>query len=320
MKKIYFVLLFSIFFQILLHAQISLSQNDIRPNIGDTIIFEENLSFSGAMPAANTSSNVVWDYSNSTGFSPVDTSVFLDTSIVSGINNLFPSAEFVLATIGSSVYGLFSYSNELSYLGYISNGDTSIYSTPLTYTPFPINNSINITNSPFAFSGNNLSSGGTRDIQFYGGGTLTLPNGVSYSNTVLLRIDHTDNSSTITDYTEYAWYVSGCPLPIMSIFNFNGLIAAGYRNNIPSNLLTHTPVLKNVNQKIKLYPNPISDFLHIESDTDILKVVVRSINGKEMLTEHNPKNYLNLNRLHNGVYSMEIETNNGILTKKIIKK
>lgn len=73
---------------------------------------------------------------------------------------------------------------------------------------------------------------------------------------------------------------------------------------------------------INIYPNPIKNILYIESNEHIKikKVTVSDILGKVILIEKNNFNQLNLSELKSGIILMKIETENGIITKKLIKE
>ena len=65
---------------------------------------------------------------------------------------------------------------------------------------------------------------------------------------------------------------------------------------------------------INIYPNPVKDELKIESDLEIKKVEILDYSGKVI------KNSINVSALPQGVYFVKIETDKGIVTKRIIKE
>jgi hypothetical protein len=73
---------------------------------------------------------------------------------------------------------------------------------------------------------------------------------------------------------------------------------------------------------IDIYPNPVIDVLFIKNNTGIKieRIAVYNILGKVVLRENNNFNNLNLSDLTSGILFVKIETENGIITKKIIKE
>jgi len=74
--------------------------------------------------------------------------------------------------------------------------------------------------------------------------------------------------------------------------------------------------------EISLYPNPFNHELNIKSTQEIKQVLVRNLEGKTQLSlSSKQKDFkLPLSQLNNGVYFIELHTNNGIVLKKVLKK
>ncbi|MGK0448823.1 MAG: hypothetical protein ACJA2M_002624 [Polaribacter sp.] len=74
--------------------------------------------------------------------------------------------------------------------------------------------------------------------------------------------------------------------------------------------------------KIRLYPNPVKDVLFIKNNDNIefKKIIVYDILGKAVLIEKNNFDQMDLSSIMSGILFIKIETENGILTKKIIKE
>jgi hypothetical protein len=70
------------------------------------------------------------------------------------------------------------------------------------------------------------------------------------------------------------------------------------------------------NENIKIYPNPVKDELRIESgDLKIESVEILDLSGKKIST-----NSIDVSPLPQGIYFVKLETEKGIVTKKIIKE
>lgn len=79
----------------------------------------------------------------------------------------------------------------------------------------------------------------------------------------------------------------------------------------------------NVNKsQVKVYPNPVVDVLNIEADSKVNTVQVFDLTGK-VVSSHtldSVKNQVNLSKLTPGVYVVNIQTEKGIQSVKIVKK
>ena len=70
-----------------------------------------------------------------------------------------------------------------------------------------------------------------------------------------------------------------------------------------------------------LYPNPVSETLFITSKNNLIeKIAIYSINGKLVLSEKEKVNQLDVSSLSNGLYFVEITSENGTAIQKFIKQ
>jgi hypothetical protein len=76
----------------------------------------------------------------------------------------------------------------------------------------------------------------------------------------------------------------------------------------------------NIEGKVVVYPNPVSELFQIETSGGILleKVTIYSIHGKKLMVTSEEK--INLTSFSEGFYLVKITTDHGILTKKVIKE
>ena len=74
--------------------------------------------------------------------------------------------------------------------------------------------------------------------------------------------------------------------------------------------------------QITLYPNPVKDLLKIDNigSYEITSIKLYDLLGKLVLVEGNDFNQLDLSNLNSGLFFVEIETELGVLTKKVIKE
>lgn len=73
----------------------------------------------------------------------------------------------------------------------------------------------------------------------------------------------------------------------------------------------------NLQEKILVYPNPVSTFLHIDVD-DLIKIEIFDMKGT-LILEQSLKNKLDCGQLKGGLYLTKIHTSNGVFSRKVIK-
>jgi endoglucanase len=74
------------------------------------------------------------------------------------------------------------------------------------------------------------------------------------------------------------------------------------------------------NQFFEVYPNPIHDFLFIDSSFPIAKIQIIDLRGREILLWNKEMEAYDLSVLENGIYFLKISSKNNLLhTRKIIK-
>ena len=94
-----------------------------------------------------------------------------------------------------------------------------------------------------------------------------------------------------------------------------------FDSNVVNGILRiSNPVLSNENfnaETIKVYPNPVNNFLYIENIKDS-NYEIYDITGKRVLNGIN--NQINVSSLENGVYFLKVTLEENILTQKFIKE
>ena len=77
------------------------------------------------------------------------------------------------------------------------------------------------------------------------------------------------------------------------------------------------------NETIKIYPNPSSDFINLDlsnSDTKVLSIKISTIQG-QIISEQiitNLIEHISVANLSKGIYVLQLNSDKGILTQKII--
>jgi hypothetical protein len=74
-----------------------------------------------------------------------------------------------------------------------------------------------------------------------------------------------------------------------------------------------------ISNKIKIYPNPVKDIIKMKfTDINIKKIELIAINGKLIKSYHSNFNELKIYNIIKGTYILKIETEKGVLNKKIL--
>ena len=73
-------------------------------------------------------------------------------------------------------------------------------------------------------------------------------------------------------------------------------------------------------KSIRFYPNPAGNYLIIDSDITLTKVEIFSILGKKIKELNKDFNSIPIDDLSKGVYIVRLQSENGLATKKLIKK
>lgn len=74
-----------------------------------------------------------------------------------------------------------------------------------------------------------------------------------------------------------------------------------------------------VQSEIKLYPNPVSDFVFVKNTDMILEVYIYDVNGKKSEVSLN-NGKIDVSQFPSGNYIIVLKTGNGFVSQKIIKK
>ena len=76
-----------------------------------------------------------------------------------------------------------------------------------------------------------------------------------------------------------------------------------------------------LNLEINIYPNPVKNILQVENNANIVinNIEIFTLLGKQVKKETTNFSQLNLSNINQGIYFIKINTDKGMLTKKIIK-
>ena len=71
---------------------------------------------------------------------------------------------------------------------------------------------------------------------------------------------------------------------------------------------------------LSIYPNPVKDVLTINYDKAISQIDVYDVNGKLVKTFTTVGSTINVSDLSSGVYMLNMQTEDGLVVKKIVKE
>ena len=77
------------------------------------------------------------------------------------------------------------------------------------------------------------------------------------------------------------------------------------------------------NQNIQIYPNPVNDVVNIETDFEMLSVLVVNSKGQVVWSENGIKSnayQINIANQPSGIFNVRIETEEGWINRKLVKK
>ncbi len=80
--------------------------------------------------------------------------------------------------------------------------------------------------------------------------------------------------------------------------------------------LVATQIKTNSKNNLQIYPNPTNGIINIKTQEQVKKITISDITGKVILKTTKTK--IDFSKQKRGIYFLQIETNEGILTEKII--
>jgi hypothetical protein len=78
--------------------------------------------------------------------------------------------------------------------------------------------------------------------------------------------------------------------------------------------------ISELDNAVKLYPNPVVDYLYLKSDIAIEKVIVYDLTGRVIRQINQPANSIDLSDLSSGFYLLQVNTTEGASTQRFIKE
>ena len=123
------------------------------------------------------------------------------------------------------------------------------------------------------------------------------------------------SSSVLTEIFQSNTFTVGQTYYVRVFHTSSSLLTSSFTICVQNPTLSTTDFTFN---KVRIYPNPVTDYFEIETQSDIRAVNLFTINGQLILTEKQKK--ISISNLPKGVYLIKLEDENGnIFTKRIVK-
>jgi len=144
------------------------------------------------------------------------------------------------------------------------------------------------------------------------GSVVPSPTGSIYDNGTVVTLTATPNAGWV--FTGWSGDLTGTANPANITMDVNKIVTA---------LFTDTSSVQDeaMGQKIRIYPNPTASLINIEIDESlqIKEISVFNIEGKKLLEQIDDRQ-ISLQHFERGLYIIKIQTDKGIVTKRVIKK
>lgn len=333
MKKIYLFLISASTSFYGIHAQISLTAAVHNYAAGSNFNFYL-ADTTGIVPGL-TGANQTWNFSNLTIGTSLNTQSYVSSASTpygSGI----PSANVAIGVSGEYAYYKTSPS-DMRAEGIADASLTLAYSDDQLVFTYPFTYNTMVTDS---FKGNCTTSGG--DDLFRTGksittgvgyGTLILPGG-THNNVLKVKLvqnirDSIDGVYTqMNTLTSYYWYDAATMFPLLMIHYIQSYYTFNPGNINKTKYIYVNSVAAGVNEinldnYFSVYPNPSGGKINITSSMSNVQyksTEVYTIEGEKIYqsTTNTDKSEINLSSQPNGVYFLQLKTEQGTATKKII--
>jgi hypothetical protein len=239
----------------------------------------------------------------------------------------FPSSTHV-RMIGTNTEAFIAYSgNDYKFCG----SPFMPYPNPLNMHVWPLSVGTNHTDSVYmTFPGPGGITITRKDkivVNALSTGTLTMPNGVVHNNALLVKVMRTfsdvppDGSGPyVTSLDMHHWWVQGWPVPLVETRKqMNPMNPTVYESST-----FKTPTTLNASEleaiEVAVYPNPTNDIFYVKAPINS-SLNVTDVSGKHIksIVVETEETAVNLSDATNGIYFVQVQTADRVLTKKVIK-
>lgn len=335
MKKIYFVLAFITACNARAQYTLTASSN---PVVGD--IYQYYLMDTAGFTFGSTGTGQVWNYTNLVVSYPNRVTVTYTTVASTASASTFPAANIASEAslpAGSLTYYTIS-ATERSLVGeaFINNGDVRLNTNPVAFCvlPFSYGSSAVSTNftgsSVFSlYAGPSVNYSGVMTINAEGTGTLLLPDGLQYSNTLKIKTVETYTLAgfgIVNTKTVCEWYSAASKFPLLSLClttSYDGVGSTFTHKQVFMNTGVDVGLRESADTKAEfsIYPNPSRTEVFVDFETSPEKsysIDIVDMQGRirKKATFRSVKNgmqhdRIDLSGLSTGTYFVKLRNNEG---------
>ena len=304
------------------HAQTINSPNI--PQWGMTMNFDQfndTVSVSASGP---------WDFSSVQPASTY-TMAMLPISASSNASN-YPDATHVLQSANGEFF--FTYDSVgLKTYGKVTSSTTASYATPLTMVPFPLDAStthVDSIASTLVWNGLTANVTDKAEVQGIASGAVTMPDGVSYQNAVVLSTKRTTVTGpspfgtylTVVEHSKIFW-LPNYPLPVVEVLHVFSNGSLVFKRSLFLQEFTSFGNEEVLGSSVSVYPNPVLNELHIQtnkpSELRICDALGREVYKKDaagsLLVQ-----VIDMSGFAPGHYFLSIDNGDGVIWRKVIKE
>lgn len=345
MKKLYF--LFTAFIGIAslnLNAQLTLTKLINEPVTGNTYT---NVAYdSVALIPKSTGTAQVWDFSAATKRTGTNVETRYSFTTAAAVSSSSNYAGCNLVEVGNSGSINTYYKTtptQFELLGQLFSGGGFNFSNSAVVAVWPIAFGYNVTD-PIAGTFNvgaiSANATGNQTVSASGSGTLILPGGITLSNVLQLRATQNLTATvpipifpiTATiNATSFQYYHASEKFPILTVNYQRISLSSGSPSVTASMVINANAIPIGLNEynlsasDVQLYPNPATNLVMLEFTNPLINAFELEVYNQLGQLLHR-KAYTNtnqascpLNELSTGIYFFKLKTNQGVLTKKVVK-
>ena len=288
------------------------------------------MKFDQVDDTVSISKNGPWDFSSIVGGLNYEMKVLpLDSSIHA---SNYPDATHVLKSANGEFFLSYD-SSSLKSFGKVSTTTTSSYTNALTLIPFPFNSALSHLDSiASTLVWNGLTANVTDKVEVQGieSGNITMPDGNSYQNAIMLSTTRTTVTGpspvgtylSVEEHSKVFW-LPGYALPVIEVMHVfsNGNLVFKRSLFLQEQQTVNTNEVRALD--VNVFPNPVNNILTINQPMKNSHLYLFNLLGESILDKYLiiGENHIDISTLPSGLYTYRItrEDVGLIIEEKIIK-
>jgi len=155
------------------------------------------------------------------------------------------------------------------------------------------------------------------DVTMPQDGFLLINGGVVYNNFALYNACNGTQIDCIGSQGNFSGLTNGTTYKLRVFRTQNQANVAAYKSFTIESASTLSTIDTELEKSITIYPNPTKDIINISSSNSIKNIQVFNFLGKRIL--ETTQSQINLSEFNSGLYLIKTETNQGEITKKVVK-